>query len=122
MEWYYADGKERRGQVSDTQLRTYLETGRVTRETLVWRQGMANWAALHTEIDAGPPPPPGQQRCVVTGKIYPVSQMIQTEHGWVSAEGRDTYYQCLGEGVPLPHAGSAANARADGHRVVVPVA
>jgi len=121
MEWYYAEGKERRGPVPDAQLRALLDSGRITRETLVWRQGMLNWAALHTVIDAGPALPPGHERCIITGKTFPTSQMIQTEHGWVSAEGRDTYYQCQREGVPLPGVGEGGNARADGKRVVISV-
>jgi hypothetical protein len=46
--------------------------------------------------------------------------MIQTEHGWVSAEGRDTYYQCLRENVPLPIADGSTIARSDGKRIIVP--
>ena len=60
--------------------------------------------------------------CIVTGKAFPLSQMIQTEHGWVSAEGKDTYYQCLREGVPFPMAEGQSNARADRKRMVVPMA
>jgi hypothetical protein len=69
-------------------------------------------------------PPPlsaaDQQRCIITGKTFPKSQMIQTEHGWVSAEGRDTYYQCLRENVPLPIADGSTIARSDGKRIIVP--
>jgi hypothetical protein len=119
MEWYYAEGKERRGPVPDAELRALLDSGRITRETLVWRQGMANWAALQTVVDAGPPLLPGHERCIITGKTFPTSQMIQTEHGWVSAEGRDQYYQRLREGVPLPSVTGVPTARVDGKLVVV---
>jgi hypothetical protein len=60
------------------------------------------------------------QRCIITGKTFPKSQMIETEHGWVSLEARDTYYQCLRENVPFPTAEGMTNARSDGKRIIVP--
>lgn len=66
------------------------------------------------------PPPLDSERCIITGKYFPKSMMIHTEHGWVSAEGRDTYYQCLREKVPFPAVGGASTARAEGKNIVVP--
>lgn len=43
--WYYAVGAERRGPVDEAGLRA---SGAITRETLVWRAGMANWSAAGT--------------------------------------------------------------------------
>jgi len=72
-----------------------------------------------------PPPVPSggsdSQVCIITGKAAPVSEMIETPHGWVSAEGKEIYYQCLREGAPFPMRPGQTNARADGKRVVVPV-
>jgi hypothetical protein len=120
MEWFYVETNERRGPVTEAALREILGSGRITPDTLVWKQGMANWAPLHTALPPGGPPPlTGQQRCIVTGKFYPTAQMLQTEHGWVSFEGKDTYYQCLREGVPLPAIAGEVTAWADGKRVVV---
>jgi hypothetical protein len=118
MEWYFAEGQERRGPITEEALRANLASGRLTPDTLIWRQGMADWAPVRTTL-VPDLPPPGEQRCIITGKFFPISQMIQTEHGWVSAEGRDTYYQCQREGVPLPGQ-AGTNARADGKHVVIP--
>lgn len=132
MDWYYAEGQERRGPISEADLNAKIAAGQITRETLVWNQTFAQWqpagttalfaAAIPPASPATPSPASGEEThvCIITNKTFPVSQMIQTEHGWVSAEGRDTYYQALRERVPLPTAANAPNARADGKRVVVP--
>jgi membrane protease subunit (stomatin/prohibitin family) len=43
--WYYAVGSERRGPVDNAGLRA---SGALTADTLVWKAGMANWAAANT--------------------------------------------------------------------------
>lgn len=121
MDWYYAEGKERRGPVAESEFRALIAAGKITAGTLVWNATMTEWQRADVCGAMSAPLAPGTQVCIVTGKTYPTSAMIETEHGWVSAEGRDTYYQSLREGVPLPAAAGQTNARADGKRVVVPV-
>jgi hypothetical protein len=43
--WYYAVGSERRGPVDEAGLRA---SGALTGATLVWKAGMASWAAAST--------------------------------------------------------------------------
>jgi hypothetical protein len=121
MDWFYAEGTERRGPIAETELQSLISSGRVTAETRVWNHTMKDWMLLRETGFAGVPPLPGgtQQRCFITGRLRPTSEMIETEHGWVSAEARDTYYQCLRESVPFPVPDGASNARADGKRIVV---
>ena len=92
MDWFYADGKDRRGPVPENEFRTLISAGTVKPETLVWRQGMTQWVSLRDSLfDASAPDlAAGMQRCFITGKTFPTSQMLQTEHGWVSADARDT--------------------------------
>lgn len=106
-----------------------IANGRITRQTLVWRKGMPTWQpAQDTELFGAPPlpsaiaPAAAQHRCIITGKLYPASQIIQTPDGPVSHEGKDLYYQSRREGVPVPVANGVSNARADGKYVVVPAA
>ncbi len=122
MDWFYADGKDRRGPVPENEFRTLISAGTVKPETLVWRQGMTQWVSLRDSLfDASAPDlAAGMQRCFITGKTFPTSQMLQTEHGWVSADARDTYYQCLRESVPFPVPDGVSNARSDGKRIIVP--
>ncbi len=124
MAWFYAEGDNRRGPVTEEQFSGLIAVGTVTPATLVWHQGMAKWQPLRdTRFDAAPPALDGAtaQRCFITGKFFPTSQMLETEHGWVSAGARDTYYQCLRESVPFPVPAGMFNARSDGKRIILPV-
>jgi len=44
MNWYYAINGENRGPVGDDEFQRLVQQGVITGETLVWREGMANWA------------------------------------------------------------------------------
>jgi hypothetical protein len=126
MEWFYAQGSERRGPVAETDLKQLAQSGVVQRDTLVWNASMSDWqrAATTTLFDAETGPAgrgePDALRCIITGKTFPRSQMIETEHGWVSAEGKELYHASLREGAPVPLAPGISNARADGKYIVVP--
>jgi hypothetical protein len=41
--WYFASQGQQQGPLSEAQLRELIGTGKVTPETLVWTEGMANW-------------------------------------------------------------------------------
>lgn len=123
MEWYYAANDERRGPVPASEIASLVTAGKISRQTLVWKQGMAEWktagdAGLFTE--ANTPPDSTSLTCIITGRTFPASQMLKTEHGWVSAEGKNTYYQALREGGPIPVAMGQTNAVARGKFIVVP--
>ena len=65
--WYYADGGEQKGPVSDEEIANLIASGTVRADTLVWREGMENWAAAKASlpgalvpqswVDALPPMP-----------------------------------------------------------------
>ncbi len=58
--WYYLVDNETRGPVSAAQLRRLLQTGQLGPETLVWCQGMRDWAPARTfKAGAAPRPTPG---------------------------------------------------------------
>jgi len=56
MQWYYAEGGKQVGPVSDADFQELLKSGRIVPKTLVWRAGMANWAAYETLYPAQPQP------------------------------------------------------------------
>lgn len=121
MNWHYATGAEQRGPFSEDKIRELIATGTITADTLVWRKGQSEWRpARDTEL-FGAAPVPETHRCIITGRIFPASQIIQTPDGPVSLEGKDLYYQSRREGAPLPLAEGLSNARAHGKHVVVPV-
>ncbi len=53
MTWYYAVGSQQQGPVTDDQLQALAKDGVVTGDTLVWRDGMANWQPYRTVAPAG---------------------------------------------------------------------
>ncbi len=44
MEWFYAVNDERRGPIADSEMEVLVANGTIRPSTLVWRQGMADWA------------------------------------------------------------------------------
>ncbi len=53
MTWYYVAGEERVGPISDTQIDKLIARGVITSDTLVWREGMAEWIeAGQSELSA----------------------------------------------------------------------
>ncbi|WP_334180452.1 GYF domain-containing protein [Pseudoxanthomonas sp.] len=70
--WYYADrNREQHGPVSSDELVTHFRFGRVALDSLVWREGMAQWLPLRdvadelglnpAPVDVGSTPPPVPQ-------------------------------------------------------------
>jgi len=43
MEWYYAEGKEQKGPVSEEQFAELIRSGGIQAQTLVWLEGMSAW-------------------------------------------------------------------------------
>jgi len=50
-EWYYAEGQQRQGPLAVTEIRQRFQRGQLTLDTLVWREGMAEWTALRQVVD-----------------------------------------------------------------------
>lgn len=46
--WYFADGDEERGPVTEAQIRALIGTGNLKADDLVWREGMEDWAPADT--------------------------------------------------------------------------
>lgn len=50
-EWYYAEGQQRQGPLAVEEIRQRFQRGQLTLDTLVWREGMGQWAALRQVVD-----------------------------------------------------------------------
>ena len=50
-EWYYAEGQQRQGPVPEQEIRQLFQRNQISLDTLVWREGMGQWAALRTVVD-----------------------------------------------------------------------
>src|SRR5690349_24648105 len=85
MEWHYAEGQEKRGPLPEAEMQSLIAAGRIRPDTLVWNPSFAQWKPARESgffIDATGEPT--TQVYLITGKNFPVSQMIKTQHGWVS--------------------------------------
>ena len=59
MKWYYAVGQQQQGPLDDAQLDALIAAGTVTPDTLIWREGQANWQPLRIARPGVPVAPPG---------------------------------------------------------------
>ena len=115
MNWYYVDAGEQTGPVTDEKLAELRHAGRVTDDTLVWREGMANWAPLREALpalvvataepaapDAEPPlvmdAKPGAA-CSECGRLFNTEDMIRHGEAYVCASCKPVFIQKLSEGV-----------------------
>jgi hypothetical protein len=64
--WYFADGDEERGPVTEAQIRTLIGTGNLKPDDLVWREGMDDWlpaAEVPGLFSGGTPAPRRTPKC-----------------------------------------------------------
>jgi uncharacterized membrane protein len=53
-DWYYAENNEQRGPVLESELKGLLATHKLPAETLVWKEGMANWTPATQVVSLSP--------------------------------------------------------------------
>jgi uncharacterized RDD family membrane protein YckC len=121
MNWYYADAGKQAGPVNDAQLDALIAAGRVTPDTLVWHDQLANWQPLRAvrpavaasaQTTLAPPvaaPGTGTVTCAECGGTFTRDNAIQYGTAWVCAACKPVFVQKLREGVSP--AGVAANVR-----------
>lgn len=81
MDWYYAEGGQQRGPVSEPEFEDLIRNGTIRNDTLVWRPGMSQWQRLDQTRDRLPAGPgehvsgagqPGTTRDELIGRDYTV--------------------------------------------------
>lgn len=116
MNWYYAAGGQQQGPVDDAQLDALIQSGAITQDTLIWREGMASWQPLRQarptvgggSASLAPPvaAPPvaggtaasGEVVCAECGKLFTRDNAIQYGTAWVCATCKPVFLQKLREG------------------------
>ena len=114
MEWYYADGGQQAGPVSEQQLEELFRNGRILADTQVWRQGMEGWqplravkpeltgpAATGANPIAAPTLAADEVVCTECGKVFKVNDTIQYGTVRVCAACKPVFMQKLAEGVRI---------------------
>ncbi len=125
MNWYYVDDGKRVGPVSESTLDILVKAGTVTAETLVWQEGMKEWAPLGkarpnapaSPSPAGPSPagpspadPPKPESgsaaaagaCSLCGRTFPEEALIRYKDSLVCADCKPVFLQRLKEGAGMP--------------------
>ena len=94
--WYYLEDEQQRGPVMDADLETLRRDGKINPETLVWREGMANWQPLR-EVKLNLPEASGMV-CAECGKSFPADEVLRLSGRWVCAACKPVFLQRLSEG------------------------
>lgn len=104
--WYAGIRGEKVGPLSAGELRDRLASGEIGEDTLLWREGMADWIPLSQAGDLAPHPAAALLgssetalvRCAVSGEFRPASAMLPYGDAWIAPEHKDLFLQGLLEG------------------------
>jgi uncharacterized RDD family membrane protein YckC len=106
MEWYYTDNGQQVGPVPDAELDNLVKAGKIKPDTLLWRDGMAEWqpyAQVKSSIATTPAggSVAGGVECVECKKVFPMGEVIAYENLWVCGGCKATFFQKLKEGARI---------------------
>ena len=115
MTWYYALAGQQLGPVTEVELGELFRSGRINRDTLVWREGLPDWIPFRDAgLEANPPPaglpPPlaagnspsaNEVVCAECGKIFPAAETIRHGNASVCAGCKPVFLQKLAEGARI---------------------
>lgn len=105
MNWYYARGETSIGPLDTAAFQRAVATGEVTEDTLVWREGMADWipfSAVARSGDGVTMPAATESICVECGNAFPREEMIAYKSVHVCAGCKPVFFQRLQEGGVIP--------------------
>jgi len=100
MEWYYSEEGRRVGPLAEEEFRKLVDSGRIAQETLVWHQGMQDWAAYGRITESSASGTEGA--CTVCNRPFPHDELIPYQDATVCAECKPEFFQRLKEGAALP--------------------
>jgi hypothetical protein len=105
VNWYYARGDESIGPLGEAAFQHAVATGAVTDETLVWREGMADWipfASAGVSVSGIARPASHEGICVECGNTFPKEDLIAYKEMYVCAGCKPLFFQRLQEGGVIP--------------------
>lgn len=108
MQWYYANGDQPQGPVSEEAFQALAKAGTIGPATMVWHEGMPAWA-LYSAINPAVLPPPvavtappvitNQAQCAECLRWFPFDEVIKYENVHVCGECKPRFFQKIAEGV-----------------------
>jgi len=107
MKWYYVENGQQAGPVEETEFPQLLRAGKLRADTLVWREGLANWepfsqacpnefAATTATVVAG-----AEAVCAECGGIFDKNDMIPHGPAYICAKCKPVFMQKLAEGATI---------------------
>ena len=106
MSWYYSLKGKQKGPVSARDLLVLESAGVITRNSMVWAEGMQGWSGLDSvrdqiQSEAGDVDLAEFAVCAHSQQVLPRSEMIAYGDRFISPEHKDTFVQSLHEGTTL---------------------
>ena len=107
MNWHYYDGEKQVGPVSEEQLLSLHRTGQINNESLVWREGLAEWVSFGSagisgaRTGVGGEEASNQAVCAECGGIFNVEDMIPHGNIRICANCKPVFMQKLAEGARI---------------------
>jgi len=109
MNWYYVEQGKQAGPANDEEFNALLQSGAITADTLVWREGMAEWRpygrlqqqGMSTGETATATEATTQGVCVECGSMFPAEETIRYGDVRVCANCKPVFLQKLQEGAEL---------------------
>ena len=110
MNWHYVEQGQQTGPVSDEQFAELVRTGKINADTLVWRDGMADWLPYKQAGSGLNPSGPSAAQptgataeavCAECLKIFPVDEMIRHGNVCICANCKPVFMQKLSEGAQI---------------------
>src|SRR5262245_29724181 len=107
MAWFYAIDGNQKGPVEEAALQSLVTAGTITAETLVWREGMAEWqpygriaaASAAAAPDAPPRLAQPDVACSECGRVFPLDQTIRLGQRSVCPDCKGAALQKMREGI-----------------------
>jgi uncharacterized RDD family membrane protein YckC len=110
MSWYYAENGVQKGPIQNEEFQSLVQAGTVRAETLVWREGMADWKSYGQIVAAAQAPaaPPVAAAgtgladtgvCAECHGAFSRKDMVAYGDKLVCANCRDAFFQKVREGV-----------------------
>src|ERR1039457_4085724 len=119
MNWQYVEQGQPVGPVNDEQLAALVRAGKINADTLVWREGMADWLPynqVRSELKISGSVPDSSAAavaplaatdktteavCSECGNIFPVDEMIRHGESRICSNCKPVFMQKLTEGAQL---------------------
>jgi uncharacterized RDD family membrane protein YckC len=110
MNWYYVNATgQQAGPLDEAALDNLFASGRINAETLIWKEGMANWQPFREMRPIGAAVAPasgGEAVCAECGGIFPINDTIQIGNARVCANCKPVFVQKMQEGLNVQTAGN----------------